>query len=646
LTVAGLLVGCGGRLEDARFPTGSQSIVSSTDYEAVYTVDPDAGTVVRIDARTGRVRTIDVGGEPTRLARANGRVFATLRAERAIAVLDEIDGDLELSHTVSVGAEPFGIVASEDGTRLYVAESTQGRVSELDGTTLERLASWDVSGEPRWLALHPSGKSLFVGTAFGDGLVRIDLVQDEVIELGLPVVTGMHRETFNEIELTGRVTGDLAISPDGRVAAVPVLYVDNISPVSAPSVDADGNSVVNGDEDEFFEDEFMGGDDSYGGGGSPRFNPGVVLIPLDPRGVPVEDDIIVVNVGGIDDDFIARTSYPASVVFSPDGETVLASLEGANVVVGVTMKTPLKPLGPSTAEPMMDVGFFLGANSMLTRDSRTAITDAGPRGVTFLSKTDARVHSFLDRTVATLDGAALHPNRGDLVFEAGYATGGVEFAEESLPPDLALGRRLFYSANDAQMAALGAAVSCATCHLDVRNDGLTWTFDGDVKRQTPSLAGVVSLTAPLTWTDNVATVTDEVVLTSQGRMGGSGLNRSDAERVAAFIDSTREVDVPLADSTSDSVTRGAALFASEDVGCQGCHSGIAYTDNEAYDMYGLDGVQTRSLVGIAASAPYFHDGSSATLRAVIERVRDGSMGDTSMLSDTDKDDLEAFLRSL
>ena len=138
----------------------------------------------------------------------------------------------------------------------------------------------------------------------------------------------------------------------------------------------------------------------------------------------------------------------------------------------------------------------------------------------------------------------------------------------------------------------------------------------------------------------------EVLLTSQGRMGGSGLSEVSAERVAAFIDSTREPDVPLADAADESLIRGQAIFEREDVGCADCHDGIAYTDNETYEMFGLASVRTRSLVGIAASAPYFHDGSTQTLRGVLERSRDGSMGDTGGLTEAEMDDLERFLLSL
>ncbi|MCO4771907.1 MAG: c-type cytochrome, partial [Deltaproteobacteria bacterium] len=216
---------------------------------------------------------------------------------------------------------------------------------------------------------------------------------------------------------------------------------------------------------------------------------------------------------------------------------------------------------------------------------------------------------------------------------------------EILSPELAEGRALFFSASNEMMALPGAGVSCATCHLDGRTDGLTWEFD-EGSRQTPSLAGEVSLTAPVTWVDGVETVFDEVVITSQGRMGGEGLGEADALKVAAFVDSTPLPDTPNRGVTSDSIQRGQALFESEEIGCADCHSGVAYTDNENYDMYGLNGVRTRGLLGIAASAPYLHDGSAPTLRAVLSTARTGEMGDTSSLSNADMDDLEAFLKSL
>ena len=80
------------------------------------------------------------------------------------------------------------------------------------------------------------------------------------------------------------------------------------------------------------------------------------------------------------------------------------------------------------------------------------------------------------------------------------------------------GLGLFFSNLNPEVSGHNVNVSCSSCHFEGRNDGLTWQF-ADGPRQTPSLAGDVSLTEPVTWRDDVATVADEVRLTSQGRMG-------------------------------------------------------------------------------------------------------------------------------
>ena len=56
---------------------------------------------------------------------------------------------------------------------------------------------------------------------------------------------------------------------------------------------------------------------------------------------------------------------------------------------------------------------------------------------------------------------------------------------------------------------------------------------------------------------------------------------------------------------------------------------------------------TPSLLGIAASAPYFHDGSAATIEALLrDRGAVHGMADTAKLTDEQVADLTAFLETL
>jgi mono/diheme cytochrome c family protein len=106
---------------------------------------------------------------------------------------------------------------------------------------------------------------------------------------------------------------------------------------------------------------------------------------------------------------------------------------------------------------------------------------------------------------------------------------------------------------------------------------------------------------------------------------------------------------------AQAVGRGQALFASH---CQGCHVGANGTDNNSGVLHapaetGMDGAyaartvnkayRTTPLRGLRHHAPYFHDGSAATLADVVEhydRVR------RLQLTARDKRDLADYLKTL
>ena len=131
----------------------------------------------------------------------------------------------------------------------------------------------------------------------------------------------------------------------------------------------------------------------------------------------------------------------------------------------------------------------------------------------------------------------------------------------------------------------------------------------------------------------------EARLTSVNRMGGSGLSIAESRQIEAFVNATWYPDTPLVGVSDTRALAGKALFEREDVGCATCHSGEHYTDQAEYTMLGLENVRTPTLLGIAATGPYLHDGSAASLEQVIQVSDMGVMGDTSMLSEEEKADL-------
>jgi YVTN family beta-propeller protein len=604
-----LAFGCSGgpALEDGRHPTGSQAIGTSSDYSALYVANAAEGTVARVDLSSGTVASLLVDGEPTRVARAGRRVFVSLRASRQVAVLEDDGARLVEVKRIGVGREPFGVVANELGTRVYVASSLSNTIQEIDVTSLEVIREIRVGDEPRWLALHPGGNALYAGGAWRGSVFYVDLTLGTVERTQLPEVRSFSFDVGEGEVMARRITGDMAVNPKGDTLVIPTMYEDNATTV----------------EEEPDPERFGGG---YGSPG--RMNPSITVVEIDGERPKTSDGLIVPTAEG------GTTGYPSSVTVSPDGELAVFTIEGEGRVHAFEIEDHRGDRGDET---FADVRIFEKIEPRLVFES---FANMGARGIAFVSNERAFSYGFIDRTVQELN-----PNRdgSQVWFELGGLHSTV--AQSNLSPDVELGRMLFYAANEPRISMFNAGLSCATCHFDARTDGLSWAFEGG-RRQTPSLAGRVSLTAPVRWEGDAATVAADAMRTSQGLMGGEGLTTRDAEAIAAFIDSTRDVDSPRKGMDDPAVTRGKVIFDRADVGCAGCHSGERHTDNQVYAMFGLDAVKTRSLTGVAGSPPYLHDGSAPTLYDVVLASRSRIMGDTSMLSEAELQDLVAYLESL
>ena len=336
----GLLTACpappecdGGGLTDTFHATGSRSTVTSPDQRFVYVVNSDHGMITRVNRDTGVKQHIDAGAQPHRIAVAGDRVFVTLRGQRGLAVYQETGRTLELLDVVATGAEPAGLVASEDGSLLYVASAQSGRVEERSVANLEVKRQWEIGNEPRWLALHPSGNTLFVASAMNGSLKAIDLTGDGgATDLGMPQI-----HNFDGQERSVRITGDLAIDVDGERLLIPTFYVDNTREVPT-------NPHSEGIECEEDCSDMDTGDD-YGSTINPRFIPALVSVPLSATGRPEPSSAIVTELSGqgsgTNDDFEGFATvvrgFPTGVTPSPDGRLAMVTMESANAVLAVPM---------------------------------------------------------------------------------------------------------------------------------------------------------------------------------------------------------------------------------------------------------------------------------------------------------------------
>jgi len=608
-------------------PTGSGTVAADATGARLATVNPFEGTLSIVNVGAHAAVEVAVGEAPTRVVVVGDRAIATLRGDRALVEVDLGTGDVV--REVPTGPEPYGIVASADGTRIYVSVSQADVIEERDADTLEVLRTFSVGTEPRWLALHPDGHLLVAGHARGAFLTAVDLTSGQVAPLELPrhTTTAFGRLVDGEVLLSARVTGDPAFRADGSELVVPAFYVDHRSGELGPAeqVSLPTPTVA------YYRSEQGAVADRMG-----RFNSTLVHYDVDSRGRlerrASATSRVVDAAPGVESP-VVRQTYITSVVQGPDNRGWLVAMEASDTVLYVDDRP--KETGWKRRDRL---GFPQASAVSVGR---------GPAGLAVLDTRTVFVHEALDRTVSDVDQPELRRSLKHEVGDEGTPTAHssvvsrLSLAESVLDPDVELGRNLFYDATNPVMGASG--VSCSTCHFEGRTDGLTWElFNGP--RNTPSLAGPISEFGVVTWNNPVDTVAQEAQFTVEHRMGAEGLRDHHAQRIEAFLAQTPLPDLP--DPQASAIARGKALFERSDVGCATCHTGEHLTDGQAYDLYGLEGVRTRSLRGVAASAPYLHDGRAPTLRDVLESARDGSMGNTGSLTQAELDDLEAYLRSL
>ncbi|WP_437756532.1 c-type cytochrome [Sorangium sp. So ce1389] len=203
------------------------------------------------------------------------------------------------------------------------------------------------------------------------------------------------------------------------------------------------------------------------------------------------------------------------------------------------------------------------------------------------------------------------------------------------------GHALFHGNSEGLMT-----ISCASCHPEGQDDGRTWAFKPIGPRRTQSLSGGVLDTTPLHWDGDMTDLDAIMSNVFEQRMGGP---RQRAERVAAFaswLDTIKPVPVSKP-ADEGAVQRGEALFNDAAVACASCHSGEKLTNHQTVDVGTGKAFQVPSLRGLAARAPYMHDGCAATLHDRFGPCGGGDKhGVTSTLTPAQIDDLVAYLETL
>ncbi len=618
------------------FSTVSRSLALSADGRALWVVNPESDSISQIDLATRKlVREIllapnrpatDSKGryDPAIRPRAialddtRGKAYVAGQSANHVFVIDLPSGAVEKS--IAVGAEPTALLFSADGATLFVINHQSATVQTIDPRTASVIATRTVNEHPWGASLSSDGRLLFVTHLLLNPRVTVIDTSSLDVVRSTPLPDQPTEATHNKLLPNGVVRGPYAVVPRPNSGELWIPHL--LLAVDTPEPALDFQSTV---------------------------FPTLTL--LDARAQTVTRRLLfrpesILTAPGA---FTDSVSGPRDVAFTPDGKVALVALAQSEDVMVFDATTGfetqlVRPIPSSLLE-----GITIDAAG-----TRAYVHGRGSHNISVLTITDGSVSVEGD----PIDCLTLDP----------------------MPADLRRGMRLFYSANSSAFPiTTNFWIACASCHLEGQTDAVTWKFTQG-PRDTPSNAGGPINTGFLLRqaVRNDVVDYDETIRTEQG---GDFHRQIDAQRadLKALADFTnyaiafpQNPNRSLDGSLTPAQLRGQTLFASR---CANCHGGDFFTDsastNPTLDLAGpvllhdvgtcvttgafpdraaqdIDGhprnacqFDTPTLRGIFATAPYFHDGSAATLNDVLARLPT-----SSDLGATDRADLVAYLMTL
>jgi len=601
-------------------PDGARLYVACTTGHSILFVDCRTQTVEKTVRFAHRIGGIAVSPDGACL-------YATCGESKGyVVVVDAVSG--KTVHAIPVGHSPCAPVVSPDGSRLYVCNRFDNTVSIIDLREGSVVAKVPVLREPVAADITPDGRFLFIANLLPSGRRIYDYVSDGgVMMIGSYISSGYYtgkRESYAAggvvlvldtkynrltelIALPNGSTGlrGLCISPDGKYAYVGhVLARYNLPTTQLDRGWMNTNAVSVIDVERLRLENTVLLDDPDAGAANPW-------------GVTCTDDgryLCVAHSGTGEVSVIDRTALHDRLERIENGETTPAASE-------------------SPGEVPNDLSFLVGIRR------RIRLKGTGPRGLASAGSRLFAAEYFSD-SVGMMDLRKNPPGKSSSIGLAGH--------ERETPERR--GEALFHDAN----LCFQGWQSCASCHPDGREDGLSWDLLNDGvgnPKNTRSL--LYSHRTPPVMISGIRPDAETAVRAGMRHILMRGVTEDVARALDAYLMSLRPSVSPYLEDgkLSEYARRGRRLF--ETSGCAECHPAPLYTDLGSYDVgTGAGGERNRAfdtptLVELWRTSPYLYDGRAETVYEVlVDHNRRDRHGTTTKLTNPEINDLVEYVLSL
>jgi DNA-binding beta-propeller fold protein YncE len=555
--------------------------------EGALVIDADSGALLKTDPAGKPIDQLAIARDAGLMTfdAAAGLAYIADRHHDRIAVVDV--AKMAIASSIATPAEPYGVALTPDRKLLLVSTIADRTLVAYDAASGVEKWRAALGSEPRGIAVSPDGARVVVAYLTTGTIDQIDLREShraEHIAIANPASPRRCRRCGNTGDSFAR--GAFTVAFMGAHQAIAPFQRE------VPVQESSGAEQTS----------------SYGGGAEAPVSHQLAFFRFDGAGQAAPTAQATAEIA---------QHQPRAVAWDAAHDALYVAGMGTDTILQIKNAS--------------QVSIALGATAQLT----VGKDRCGPDGLAVTASGNVLAWCSFTRSV----------HRIEVIDDTGLAattkvTAGPSLIASAMTTKQHRGLVLFHSADES--ISRSGSLACASCHPDNRADGLSWRIEKH-ELQTPILAGRVVGTHPFKWDGTDATLRDSLRSTMK-RLGGTGLAGRDTDALASYLESLPTVRAPSRDHGQ--VARGKKLFEAE--GCNGCHAGRSYTDRDRHKFAGtLRQSDTPSLLGLAASAPYFHDGSAATLEALLrDRGAVHGMADTAKLSDQEVADLSAFLETL
>ena len=614
-------------------PTHSSTIALDATGTAIV-VNADNDTVTTIDAASlTKLDEIPVGDNPRTVAfAADGTAWVVCQGDSTVHVIDPATSATLAVIQLPHASAPYGIAMSPDGQAAYVTLTTRGQVARLDPATRTWIDSTAAGPDPRGVAVSADSQRVFVS---------------RFVSSPKPIVIS---DEFDGLE--PKQAGEIYELSATLFRKVRTLYL-RFDP--GPDTEATGRGV-------------------------PNYLSSLTVSPDGRRlWVPSKKDNIARG--------LFRSGEP--LTFESTVRTISSRIDLITNRERLAERIDFNDRDMAFAVVLSGLGDYAfhalqGSNSVEVRDAYTGdlvgdipATGLAPQGLALEGETRLWVHNFMSRSVNVYDVSGVIRSTS---FEMNLLETISTVADETLSPEVLLGKQIFYNAADPRMNEDGY-LSCASCHLDGGQDGRVWdvTDRGEGFRNTIDLLGRAGTGhGNVHWTANFDEIQD-FENDIRSFFGGDGFMDDELffsgtvslplgepkaglspelDALAAYVTSLDEFGRSPYRTESGELSEegelGKAIF--EQLDCARCHSGPNFTDGQTHDVGTilpssgqasggpLLGLDTPTLRGLWQGAPYLHDGSAVTLFDVLTtRNPNGEHGDTGSLTNEQRLQLVLYL---